>query len=136
ARGPELQRCLQDGDAQDYSQPDPRCGDLQDVTHAGHAASGCAAVRMVVEVHATRVTLRRRLLAGLNYPYLVLRLGIPDNETGGPPPPPRLATDQVVDTDTGDVHQVAHRSRMTPWSTVPGWRTGRLVTDRSVAACT
>src|SRR5438067_8583954 len=25
---------------------------------------------------------------------------------------------------------------MTPWSTVPGWRTGRLVTDRSVAACT
>jgi nitroreductase len=53
----------------------------------------------VIEVDATRVILRHRLLAGLNYPYLVLRLGIPDNETDGPPHPPRLATDQVVDTE-------------------------------------
>ena len=62
----------------------------------------------VVEVHATRVALRRRLLAGLNYPYLVLRLGIPANETDDPPHPPRLATDQVVHTDTADVGRDAH----------------------------
>jgi len=61
----------------------------------------------VVEVGATRVMLRRRLLAGLGHPYLVLRLGIPDGEAEGPPHPPRLATGEVVDTDTAEVPRLA-----------------------------
>ncbi|WP_207892628.1 nitroreductase family protein [Micromonospora sp. MW-13] len=51
----------------------------------------------VVEVEGTRQTLRR-VLAGLGYPYLVLRMGIADPEHAGPPHTPRLPTEQVVDT--------------------------------------
>ncbi|PWR06363.1 nitroreductase [Micromonospora acroterricola] len=51
----------------------------------------------VVEVPGTRQTLRQ-LLAGLGFPYLVLRLGIADPAHAGPPPAPRLTTEQVVDT--------------------------------------
>ncbi|MET8231287.1 nitroreductase [Micromonospora sp. NPDC005298] len=51
----------------------------------------------VVEVPGTRQTLRQ-LLAGLSYPYLVLRLGIADPAHAGPPHTPRLTTEQVVDT--------------------------------------
>ncbi|MCM0677406.1 nitroreductase [Micromonospora phytophila] len=51
----------------------------------------------VVEVPGTRQTLRG-LLAGLGYPYLVLRLGIADPAHAGPPHTPRLAVAQVVDT--------------------------------------
>ncbi|MCO1595816.1 nitroreductase [Micromonospora sp. RHAY321] len=50
-----------------------------------------------VEVEGTRQTLRQ-LLAGLGFPYLVLRLGIADPEHAGPPHTPRLTTEQVVDT--------------------------------------
>ncbi|MGC4807440.1 Acg family FMN-binding oxidoreductase [Micromonospora sp. DT233] len=51
----------------------------------------------VVEVEGTRQALRR-VLAGLGYPYLVLRLGIADPEHAGPPHTPRLEAAQVVDT--------------------------------------
>jgi nitroreductase len=51
----------------------------------------------VVEVAGTRQVLRR-VLAGLGYPYLVLRLGIADPEHAGPPHTPRIQADQVVDT--------------------------------------
>ncbi|MGS2617926.1 Acg family FMN-binding oxidoreductase [Micromonospora sp. LZ34] len=51
----------------------------------------------VVEVDGTRQTLRR-LLAGLGFPYLALRLGIADPAHAGPPHTPRLPTEQVVDT--------------------------------------
>ncbi|WP_428961261.1 Acg family FMN-binding oxidoreductase [Micromonospora fluostatini] len=50
-----------------------------------------------VEVPGTRQTLRQ-LLAGLGYPYLVLRLGLADPAHAGPPPTPRLAVAQTVDT--------------------------------------
>lgn len=51
----------------------------------------------VVEVPGTRQTLRR-LLAGLGFPYLVLRLGVADPAHAGPAHTPRLAVAQVVDT--------------------------------------
>jgi len=51
----------------------------------------------VKEVAGTRQALRV-MLAGLGYPYLVLRLGIADPEHAGPPHTPRLPTGQVVDT--------------------------------------
>lgn len=51
----------------------------------------------VVEVSATRQTLRR-ILSGLGYPYIVLRLGLADPEHAGPPRTPRLPTAQLVDT--------------------------------------
>ncbi|KOX10379.1 Acg family FMN-binding oxidoreductase [Micromonospora profundi] len=51
----------------------------------------------VVEVPATRQTLRQ-MLAGIGYPYIVLRLGIADPAVAGPPHTPRLPADQVVDT--------------------------------------
>ncbi|MFJ8582851.1 Acg family FMN-binding oxidoreductase [Micromonospora sp. NPDC093277] len=51
----------------------------------------------VVEVEGTRLTVRR-LLAGLGYPYLVLRLGLQDPAHAGPPHTPRLATEEIVDT--------------------------------------
>ncbi|MEU8180969.1 nitroreductase [Micromonospora sp. NPDC049047] len=50
-----------------------------------------------VEVPGTRQTLRQ-LLAGIGFPYLVLRLGIADPAQAGPPHTPRLTTAQVVDT--------------------------------------
>jgi nitroreductase len=49
-----------------------------------------------VEVTGTRVALRQ-LLAGLGYPYLVLRLGVADAEHPGAPHPPRLPSQQVVE---------------------------------------
>lgn len=51
----------------------------------------------VVEVAGTRQTLRH-LLAGLGFPYLVLRLGLADPAHAGPTHTPRLPTAQVVDT--------------------------------------
>jgi len=51
----------------------------------------------VVEVIHTRQTLRR-LIAGLGYPHLVLRLGVADPEQTGYVHTPRLATTPVVDT--------------------------------------
>lgn len=51
----------------------------------------------VIEVIDTRETLRR-ILAGLGYPYLVLRLGIADPEHAGPPRTPRIPAEQLVDT--------------------------------------
>lgn len=50
-----------------------------------------------IEMAATRQTLRR-LLAGLGYPFLALRLGLADPSTAGPAHTPRLPTAQVVDT--------------------------------------
>ncbi|MCF0091709.1 putative NAD(P)H nitroreductase [Micromonospora sp. MH99] len=51
----------------------------------------------VVEVPGTRQTLRQ-MLAGIGYPYLVLRMGIADPAHAGPPHTPRLTGEQVVDT--------------------------------------
>ncbi|KAB1138928.1 nitroreductase [Micromonospora sp. AMSO12t] len=51
----------------------------------------------VVEVAGTRQTLRG-LLAGLGYPYLVIRLGLADPAHAGPPHTPRMEAAQVVDT--------------------------------------
>ncbi|MFG1955179.1 hypothetical protein [Micromonospora sp. NPDC048830] len=52
----------------------------------------------VVEVLATRQTLRR-VLAGLGYPYLVLRIGIADPAYPEPSGrTPRLPAEQVIDT--------------------------------------
>jgi nitroreductase len=51
----------------------------------------------VIEVTVTRAALRR-LVAGLGWPYLVLRLGSADPGHAGPAGTPRLAASQVVDT--------------------------------------
>ena len=81
----------------------------EDWLHAGEALSaawltattiGVSVVPLsgVVEVADTWHALRR-LLAGLGYPYLALRLGIANPEQHGPPPrTPRLPVAQVVDT--------------------------------------
>lgn len=52
----------------------------------------------VVENSGTRQALRQ-MLAELGYPYLVVRMGIPDPAHAGPPHTPRLPTEAVVDTD-------------------------------------
>lgn len=51
----------------------------------------------VIEVAGTREALRREL-AGIGYPYLVLRLGIADPEHAGPARTPRMPAAQVIDT--------------------------------------
>jgi nitroreductase len=53
-----------------------------------------------VEVPATRRTLRR-MLADLGEPFLALRLGMADPDHAGPPHPPRLPADQVVEIAPG-----------------------------------
>jgi nitroreductase len=50
-----------------------------------------------VEVPTTRAALRR-LLSGMGWPYLVLRLGVADPEHAGPAHTPRMPSSQVVDT--------------------------------------
>lgn len=50
----------------------------------------------VIEVPATRETLRR-VLSGVGYPYLVLRLGSPDPLHVGAPHTPRLPAQQTVE---------------------------------------
>jgi nitroreductase len=54
-----------------------------------------------VEVDATRAELHR-MLAGVGYPYLALRLGIADPHHAGPPHTPRLPAEQTIDTDQVD----------------------------------
>jgi nitroreductase len=49
-----------------------------------------------IEVPATRQALRRSL-SGVGYPYLAMRLGMPDPEHAGPPHTPRLGVDQIVE---------------------------------------
>jgi hypothetical protein len=49
-----------------------------------------------IEVGATREVLRR-IVSGLGYPYLVLRLGIIDAHLPEPPHTPRLAADQIIE---------------------------------------
>jgi nitroreductase len=49
-----------------------------------------------IEVSGTRQALRR-LVSHLGEPYLVLRLGVPNTVTPGPPDTPRLPTEQVVE---------------------------------------
>lgn len=48
-----------------------------------------------IEVTATREAIRQ-LLSGLGHPYLVLRLGVLDPDTAGPPRTPRLPVEQIV----------------------------------------
>lgn len=52
-------------------------------------------ISAVVEVATSRQTLRR-LLAGIGYPYLAIRLGYPRDDTA-PPHTPRLATEAILD---------------------------------------
>jgi nitroreductase len=54
----------------------------------------------VIEVVHTRQTLRR-LIAGIGYPHLVLRLGVADPEQTGYLHTPRLAHAQVIHTSAG-----------------------------------
>jgi nitroreductase len=49
-----------------------------------------------VEVDVTRTALRMTL-AELGYPYLVLRLGLPDPDHAGPPPTPRTPAEQMIE---------------------------------------
>jgi nitroreductase len=49
-----------------------------------------------IEVETTRQLLRR-LVAQLGEPYLVIRLGVPDQTTEGPGKTPRLPSDQTVE---------------------------------------
>ncbi|WP_033337569.1 Acg family FMN-binding oxidoreductase [Catenuloplanes japonicus] len=50
----------------------------------------------VVEVDVTRTALRMTL-SELGYPYLVIRLGLPDLDHAGPPPTPRIPAAQLID---------------------------------------
>lgn len=83
-----------------------------DWLRAGEALSACwlAATELglsvlpfsaVIEVPATREVLRRAL-AGIGYPYLVLRLGVADADTPGPPHTPRLPAEQIIVTEVSD----------------------------------
>ena len=49
-----------------------------------------------IEVAASRQALRR-LLGGVGYPYLALRIGVTDPEHSGPPHTPRLPAEQVIE---------------------------------------
>jgi hypothetical protein len=49
-----------------------------------------------IEVDGTRGTIAR-LLAGLGYPYLVIRLGLPDPDHAAAPHTPRLPAEQVIE---------------------------------------
>lgn len=55
----------------------------------------------VIEVPATRESLRR-LLSFVGYPYLVLRLGMPDPDHAAAPHTPRLPSEQVIEISAGD----------------------------------
>jgi hypothetical protein len=52
-------------------------------------------ISAVVEVLPARMALRR-LLSGLGYPYLAVRIGYPDPNTPAPPATPRLAADEII----------------------------------------
>jgi nitroreductase len=85
----------------DEDEPDSwlRAGEALSAAWLAATRLGVSVVPMsgVVEVAGTRQTLRH-LLAGMGFPYLVLRLGIADPAHAGPPHTPRLPTAQVVDT--------------------------------------
>jgi nitroreductase len=81
-----------------------------DWLRAGEAMSACwlAATELglsvlpfsaVIEVPATREALRG-LLSHVGYPFLVLRLGLPDPDHAGPPHTPRLPSEQVIEVNT------------------------------------
>lgn len=53
-------------------------------------------ISAVVEVVATRMVLRR-LLSGVGYPFLALRLGYPDDQLPWPPATPRLPAEAILD---------------------------------------
>lgn len=54
-------------------------------------------ISAVVEVVATRLVLRR-MLSGVGYPYLAMRLGYPEPDLSPPPATPRLPVDAILDT--------------------------------------
>jgi len=53
----------------------------------------------VIEVAPVRAMLQTTILAGLGYPYLVLRLGAADPDHQMPPHTPRLPSTQIIDID-------------------------------------
>jgi nitroreductase len=59
---------------------------------------GIVPISEAVEMPASRQTLRRTL-SFLGWPYLAMRLGIPDPEHPGPAHTPRLPTRQIVDRE-------------------------------------
>ncbi|MEV4624218.1 nitroreductase [Asanoa sp. NPDC049573] len=63
---------------------------------AVHAGVSLVPLSGAVEVTTTRQTLRG-IIAGLGYPYLVMRWGILDPAHAGPPHTPRMRTSQTVD---------------------------------------
>jgi nitroreductase len=54
-------------------------------------------ISAVVEVLPARMELRR-LLSGLGYPYLAVRIGYPDPEAPEPPATPRLTADEIIES--------------------------------------
>lgn len=85
----------------DDDEPDSwlRAGEAMSAAWLTATSLGVSVVPLsgVIEVTATREALRREL-AGLGYPYLVLRIGIADPEHAGPPHTPRMPAAQVIDT--------------------------------------
>lgn len=65
---------------------------------------GVLPLSAVVEDLGARQVLRQ-MIATLGYPYLVLRLGIPDPAHAGPPHTPRLPARDVVDTSAVRAHR-------------------------------
>lgn len=59
---------------------------------------GVLPISEAVEMPASRQTLRR-VLSFFGWPYLAMRIGIPDPDQPGPPHTPRLPAEQVVDRD-------------------------------------
>lgn len=57
---------------------------------------GMLPISAVVEVLPTRMALRR-MLSGLGYPYLAVRIGYPDPDAPPPPATPRLAADDIIE---------------------------------------
>ncbi|NJC72341.1 nitroreductase [Planosporangium thailandense] len=53
-------------------------------------------ISAVVEVLPVRMALRR-MLSGLGYPYLAIRIGYPDPDAPAPPATPRLAVDDILE---------------------------------------
>jgi nitroreductase len=54
-------------------------------------------ISAVVEVLPARMALRR-LLSGLGYPYLAVRIGYPDPDEPEPPATPRLTADDIIES--------------------------------------
>jgi hypothetical protein len=75
-------------------------------------AAGVSVVPLsaTIEIAMTRETLRR-IIAGLGYPYLVMRWGIVDDSHAGPAHTPRMPPAQTVDVSSVQSPDVIRGSR-------------------------